>query len=739
MRHIKPQAALVATTRTQIGQTPMLGISIGVGFRLGDPAILVHEAAVWEALKAAAPSVPLAEAAMPKRSAEWLLAGHSVHRVPAGARGRAVDWAAWVELDGVRKTVSCRAQADGQAEGDAFVRLAIDPSQAVAGGAHENPFGIASASAPLQRVGALGVGPDPLTAMGALGSDWPERRQWMPSRPGTPEAMSHDGTHMGWPVNVDLRFFQQAAPDQWSRRDSWTPGACFELGGFGARGDVRTGTLPRLAAVALVTRADQPGVEGVSLRQQTVWLLPDHDIGVLWWTGAIVTDYVLDDGPAMLVAAFKDAEEQIDVDALMAFAAQRADLACTDPTQQADHPLMPSVERGWVWEMILETDEHPRFSPPLRSRAEIRARLECYRQGLADAKEGQARMHTFQQTVQHAAPPSGPSDGRDWRQCLSEPGRTGLAGMTIRDADLTALRFDGWRFEDLRFERCAFDRSGWRNCQLTNVHAVDCTFAGAAFDDVVWKGGTIARGGLARSVWRGAVLERLTFEECDLDELSVSGGSWSMVMLQGRGGARGSVQDVAWESVSWSGVDARHWTWNRLRADDLGLVDCRMTDLTLTQCALVKPSVLLSDLSAGTWQNNTLSFAVLSTGTSIDRTSLVDCVFRASSLQDLRADAVLVDHCSFIQLNAQHLKAEHSSWTCTLLDGANVTHAYLAGASFDRCSLKEAMLYGADMRETRMRDCNLIRARTSWIHLPELGAWHGNLDAGMLDVPRRKG
>ncbi len=88
MRHIKPQAALVATTNTQIGAQPMLGISVGIGFRLDQPSILVHEAAVWEALKAAAPSLPLYEAALPKQRAEWLLAGHSVHAVGAGARAR---------------------------------------------------------------------------------------------------------------------------------------------------------------------------------------------------------------------------------------------------------------------------------------------------------------------------------------------------------------------------------------------------------------------------------------------------------------------------------------------------------------------------------------------------------------------------------------------------------------------------------------------------------------------------
>jgi uncharacterized protein YjbI with pentapeptide repeats len=149
--------------------------------------------------------------------------------------------------------------------------------------------------------------------------------------------------------------------------------------------------------------------------------------------------------------------------------------------------------------------------------------------------------------------------------------------------------------------------------------------------------------------------------------------------------------------------------------------------------------VLQSDLSASVWKQNAISLAVLSYGTSIVGARFSDCVFAQSSFLDLRADAIEVDHCSFVQFNAQRLMAARSNWAYTLLDGANATNACFAGASFERCSLKEAMLYGADMRETRVHDCNLIRARTSWAQLPESGAWRANLSAGRLDVPRRHG
>ncbi|MET5021171.1 type VI secretion protein, partial [Burkholderia pseudomallei] len=76
-----------------------------------------------------------------------------------------------------------------------------------------------------QQQRTIGVGPSPLAEMGANNPDWPERAHSMPTRPGTVDAKAQDGTHMGCPPDVDLRFFQHAAPDHWARGECWTPGA----------------------------------------------------------------------------------------------------------------------------------------------------------------------------------------------------------------------------------------------------------------------------------------------------------------------------------------------------------------------------------------------------------------------------------------------------------------------------------------------------------------------------------
>lgn len=132
-----------------------------------------------------------------------------------------------------------------------------------------------------------------------------------------------------------------------------------------------------------------------------------------------------------------------------------------------------------------------------------------------------------------------------------------------------------------------------------------------------------------------------------------------------------------------------------------------------------------------------MSFAVLSLGTSISGARLTDCVIRSSSLLNLQADRIQVDHCSFVQLNTQNLRAPQSRWDKSELDGVNLMHAQLTEAVFIRCSLAQAMLYGADLRQSQMRGCNLARARLSWVAPAEAGAWQHNVTAGLVDVPGR--
>ncbi|MCS3806025.1 uncharacterized protein YjbI with pentapeptide repeats [Chromobacterium alkanivorans] len=734
LRHIKPQAALVSSSRTQIGAQAMLRVGVGIGFRLSDPFILAHEAACWEAIKAADPALPLFEPAMPKLRAEWLLLGSAHYRGPASGAG-ALDWLAEAELGGVRKIASCRARPrlDG---GRAEASLALDPRQAAAGLQGENPFGQRHAAPPLQRVRGLSVSPAPLAAMGPLGSDWPERRQWQPRFAGSPQAMADDGSHMGWPAATDLRFFQQAAPDQWSDQACWPEQAPYLLNGF--RGGELQGRLPALRPLLLAGRGDGPLDERPELALQTVWLLPDADLGVMWWNGFLPLDYVLDDGVGRLALGFKDAAEPERPEALAAFAERRARLDDQDPLLLADHALMPDPARGWVWEQILDSADHPRFAPPPRDRAEIRARLERSHEDLREAQAAQTRLQSFVRANENALAglPQAASDGEDWRARLQSE-RGPWSELTIRDADLSGLVFDGRELSQIRFERCKLDHGRWRQCRLEQVQFVDCSLAGTVLDAVRWSGGGLNRCNLGASVWNGVELAQLGIEDCRLDDIAVNGGAWRAVTVQGEGGAGGRVGQLRWDQVNWCRVRAEDWRFTGVQADGLGLVECQLPRSGWRQCRLLKFSALDTDLSASVWQRCQQRFGVMSHGSSLRQARLEDCELLSCSWQELDAAQLRIEHCACPQLHAQRLSAPDSLWRGCALDGLNATHAELSRARFEACALKDALFYGATLSDSRMEGCNLIDAKTAWMRPPAGGGWRGNLETGRQDWPRR--
>ncbi|AUH51026.1 type VI secretion protein [Chromobacterium sp. ATCC 53434] len=733
LRHIKPQAALISTSRTQIGPQAMLRIGVGIGFRLSDPRILAHETACWEAIKAAQPSLALFEPAMPKLHAEWLLLGSSTYHGAAEDESW-IDWLASAELAGVRKTVSCRAFGQPAADGHLQASLAIDHRYAAAGAAAENPFGLVGTSPPLQQRHGLGDRPSPLAAMGPLGCDWPERKQWQPRFAGSVEAMAGDGTHMGWPAATDLRIFQQAAPDQWLDEPCWPADSRYLLRGFG---DVE-GQLPAVQAIVLASRSGGLLDERPALSLQTIWLLPDADLGVMWWNGALPLEYVLDDGVDRLVVGFKDRAECLDFEALATFAERRGRTEDQDPLLLADHALMPDIDRGWVWEQILDKADHPRFSPPPRRYGEVHARLEQGRETLRQAHASQAKLQAFVRDRDGALAslPQAPRDETDWRAWLrGEPAQ--WKALTIRDADLNGFGFERRELRQVRFERCRLDHSHWKQCLLEEVLFVDCSMAGVTMDALQWKGGRLTRCNLGSSIWNDTTLDGVGWDDCRLNDIAINGGEWKAVTLQGEGGAGGRVNHARWRQVSWCQTRAEDWCFNDLQADGLGLMECRLTNGRFQHCRLLKFSALATDLTGSHWQRCHLRFAVLSHGSALRQARLEDCELISCSWQELLAEHLRLERCACLRLHAQRLKAPDSLWLDSVLDGMNAMHAQLQRSRFENCALNEALFYGADLDGGSVTGCNLIDAKTAWMRGAAGEGWHDNLETGRLEWPKR--
>ena len=740
MQIIKPQAAIIQMARTQIGTVPRLGIAVGVGFRLDDPRILVHETAVWEALKEAAPSVPMFEAALPKRHAEWLVAGHAVSPVPSTGGGAPVEWSASVALHGVRKTVSCVARAAPMRTGEpVLARLAVDARHAASGSDGQNPVGLRASlsSTPLQLIGAFGVSASPLSGMGAIGTDWPARRKWMPRFARGVEAMAEDGSHMGWPAEVDLRYFQQAASDQWLADDVWPAGAAYEMGGFGARGEGYAGQLPLLEPFVLLSRRDGAPVPPLTCVLQTVWFLPDHGIAVLWWNGHVPLAYPLDDQPVQLVVALHDHGMPADTKAIVALAARRTDLHDNDPITGDDSVLMPSMERGWAWDLILTPSDHPRFEPARLSYQTVRERIVQNRESLQGAGSAMPAAPKPDLPALRDTGPD-PDATQHWREHFMSKSGAVLRNQTIRSADLTALSIHGWTLVNVAFEDCVIDDSAWRGCQFDNVQLKNTSCVGTQFYEVNWKRGAIIQCRIDDGQWQSTTLESLDVDGCQLNRLWIVNGYWRNVSVQRVAGRDCRFENVRWEAVSWieSQLEAVHW--QAIEASGLSLIDCCLPDLQLSDATLARVSVIATDLSGGAWLRNTSIHAVFAKGSSIARTAFRDCVFKSSTWQELHAPQIDVDHGTFIRLSAQRIDATGSRWSMSVLDGLDGAQAVFMDAAFDRCSLAGARLFGADLRGSTAVDCNLTGLQRPWSFPPDPHAWLENLSFNELALPVRR-
>lgn len=736
--HIKPQAALISTSRTQIGSQAQLRLGVGIGFRLSDPRVLAHEASVWEAIKAAAPSVPLFEPGMPKQHAEWLLLGHAHYRGGREPEG-SVNWSASAELGKVGKRLSCHAAGQLGADGCLRASLELDHRQAAAGHDGANPCGLPSHTPPLQLLCGLGAKPAALAALGPLGLDWPERRQWQPARPRSIAAMAEDGTHLGWPAATDLRIFQQAAPDQWSRERVWRSGECFALRGMGPAGQGFAGKLPALTAVALAGRHAGALSEQAELALQTVWFLPDWDLGVMWWNGFLPLDYPLQEDISQLLVALKDCAEPLDLAGLKAFAWRRADVADQDPMLLSDHPLMPDPGRGWVWEQILAVEDHPGQTPAPLSHEQIGDRMRQQWQAFEQAQRDQIKLRAFARDSEKclATTPTAASSRIDWRQRLEQDEAGELCEQTLSGVDLSGLDFEQRHWRQMRFEQCRFDLCSWRQCRFEQVSFVDCSFTGARLEQVSWTDGGAQRCKLERSAWHEAVLQRVNLEDCRLDGVVFIGGSWQAVTVQGQGGDQGRVAQMRWDRVSFYQVTGENWRVEEVRADGLDLVRSALRGAHWRHCQLLKFSALESDLSASLWQRCGLTLAVISYHSSLKQALLEDCELTKCCWQALQADGVHLEYCTCLHFCIGKLQAPGSRWNGCVLDGAKAVNANLAGAVFQACSLRDVALQGADLSESRLEDCNLIDANTAWILPAAAGGWQGNLDAGLQDLPRR--
>ncbi len=752
MKVIKPQPLLFQFAPTQIGDLARMGFSLGIAFRLSDPRILVHEANVWAAVKHVRSSVPLCELSLPKKHAEWLLLGHSTSRANASHPADVPwEWAANVKWGDTSKSVSCQSRVGA----DGVARLSLDHASAAA---HPKHIGVSSdAQAPLQLMGRLGVGADSSAAMGPLDQRWPERQKWMPKFEASPEAMASNGTHMGWPIETDLRLFQQAFSNQWSREAQWPAALEYGLHGFGPQGGSIEGRIPEVVPQLLVCKLQQgqPSFHSPELLLQTAWLLPDDDMAVLWWHGEAPLDYVLDNSIHYAAGLIAQAQAPHLDRHLKDIAAIRLDHTRSDLLQESDFPLMPALGKALVWEQVLSAKDHPNHQSTAKRYEQVADELHsAWRNTVELDKE--LKKQTAEKPSLDVSRDYSPLVGAEFNYVLSKPALTGpawrdylneasasgskvLEKKTVRDQDLSGLVIQGWTMHEVRFERCNLKGTKFISNQMAQVDFVDCYFERSGFFEVKWQKGEISGSKIQLTQWRQVEASDLMIQQTQSDGWRCVSCALSNCIVDGGSHLAWVLEDCDVQSLTQLKSRIREGYWKKSKLSQVDVISCDCSGLLITDTMVDKFSVIDGIFDRLNASDSKFKFFVLSKKSSLSDAEFSQCVVESSCWIGIVAERLKVQHCSMKQLNIEGVQAQASRWYHSLLDDAHLKDACMADSHWTYVGLRGANLCATDLSDAVIKDCNLADANLAWASLESIDKMRShNVMTGAQVFPRRQ-
>lgn len=288
MRVFKPQTLSLMTRPFEYRGEFFCGISILACASLGSGRKLFSEMLMWPAILEALGPDAVIDEGIPKRGAEFLLAGHAYPQDDSTTSAARVR----VELGGLSKSLNVFGNRyfarDRISDPEPFDRMPLTWENAFGGeGNPFNPVGKGikadeSGRIPLPNVEhpdemlklpGQKVRPAGLSAVNLMS----RTRQ---KRAGTYDQRWLEKEYPGFPSDIDWRFFQLAAEDQQGRK-SFSGDEEYVLTGVRPSQHRVVGTLPGMRARCFMTSDEDDSLDEVDTRLTTVWFLPDQECVVL--------------------------------------------------------------------------------------------------------------------------------------------------------------------------------------------------------------------------------------------------------------------------------------------------------------------------------------------------------------------------------------------------------------------------------------------------------------------------
>lgn len=288
MRVFKPQTLSLLTRPFEYRGEFFCGLSIVACAALGPGRKLFAEMLMWPAILDALGPDAVIDEGIPKRGAEYLLAGHAYPPPDSNATAARVR----VEIGDLSKNLNVFGDRyflrDRISEPEPFDRIALTWENAFGG--EGNPFNPAGKGARPDDSGRIPlpnienpdemlklpgqkVRPAGLSALSLLS----RTRQ---KRAGTYDRNWLEKEYPGFPADIDWRFFKVASDDQQSPRP-FRGDEEYALAGVHRSQQRVTGTLPGIRARCFLTTDSDASLTEAETSLSTVWFLPDQDCVVL--------------------------------------------------------------------------------------------------------------------------------------------------------------------------------------------------------------------------------------------------------------------------------------------------------------------------------------------------------------------------------------------------------------------------------------------------------------------------
>lgn len=704
MRTIGPQQLEILKNCYQIGRESHMGISVVAGCYLSKPDHFVTSPQIWHALQASPRSFQILDCAEPKPFAEYLLAGH------AGIGEEVTSLDVRVKVGSLSRRWRIEGESDKTGlQVKPFLRMPMDHPQSWGGkGCKDNPLGRGyddSRNPNLMSIGFDGAAivRSPLAAPTPIPHGFQLRKSHLDSIAGSMTDKHYlEAYFPGLPPTIDHRYFQLAPPSQWLKSAEWPDSIPYELQGFRPDGATLAGCFPAVRARAFVWHKNESEPQEMQLQRKTLWLLPDHDIGLMIFTGSVPISHLFDEPLETLLVGLDNVQALRNAEHYQQIYSRRSQVGAPNFESLNDPELMPV---GMSVNVIRDLADHP-YSKRYRSTPQPAEQSQGFYQGVREAIERQRQPPPALPHNEQAPPAQDNEAGTQWLQRQEDSAEN----ITFAGTDFTALTLQNRRFRYCTFNHCRLLRTTLADCTFENCQFLHCQIEDAHWHNVHLAGCFISSTRFSNTLFGHCLYEKVTVESSQLLQCRFSDFRWQQCIIK-----LGDFSLSQFEQCTLDGSFFSETSFNQSQHGSSLLTSCIFEKSTGLNAKFIDSKLEKSSFIDSNWQGVSFTRCEIysfTTGLGVDLSESLfeQCHMEKVGFTKVNLQASTFTHCSLLEGCCDKANLDQATITACDMAALSLKDASLTRSVWQATSLQQSILYNADLRDTCFLRCNLAGA-----------------------------